>query len=143
MNLLQETKDAFSKLKGSVVEAMQLLYKVRESGEWQSVSETWTDYVRDELDISQGFASRLISVNNHYLIEGGLSPENIEGIDHERLYIAAQTDGSVEEQLAKARTLTRRELKEERVEGGHVHGTEIIQIYKCCGMRVPDEKNPT
>lgn len=137
-NLLALTKSAFAKARGSVVEAMQYLWLVKEEEAWKEVSPTWSDYVSSELDISQGFASRLLSVNNHYLIKGGLAPENIEGIDHERLYIAAQTEGEVEEQVARARTLTRRELKESRVDGGHIHGEEIIQIYKCCGMRVPD-----
>jgi hypothetical protein len=139
MNLLDQTKAAFAQFRSSVVQAMQYLYQVRESGDWMQVSPTWTDYVKNELEISQGFASKLLSVNKHYLIEGGLSPENIQGIDYERLYIAQQTAGTPEEHVAKAKTLSRRELREEKVDDGHIHGEEIVRIYKCCGMRVPDD----
>lgn len=137
-NLLTLTKKAFESVRSSVVVAMQYLYTVREEGAWKEVASSFSEYVESELGISQGFASKLLAVNQHYLIEGGLSPENIAETDYECLYLAAKTEGTPEEQVAKARTLTRRELKEERVDAGHVHGEEIIQIYKCCGMRVPD-----
>lgn len=138
MTLLDQTKDAFSTMKSSVIWAMQLLYQLRESGEWEQISETWTDFVTDELGLSQGFASRLLTVNRHYLVEGGLSADSLENIDHERLYLAAQTDGTVEQQVEKARLLNRRELREEKIDSGHIHEPETIEIYKCCGMRVPD-----
>lgn len=138
MTLLDQTKKAFANVRSSVVVAMQFLYTVREEGAWEEVSETWTDYVRDELGISQGFASKLISVNNHYLIEGAVSPENISGIDYEKLYMAAQTAGTAEEHIEKARLLTRRELREEKIDSGHIHEPDTVEIYKCCGMRVPD-----
>lgn len=138
MNLIDQTKDAFSTMKSSVIWAMQLLYQLRESGEWEQVSHTWTDFVTDELGLSQGFASRLLSVNRHYLVEGGLSADSLENIDHERLYLAAQTDGTVEQQVEKARLLNRRELREEKIDSGHIHEPDTVEIYKCCGMRVPD-----
>lgn len=135
MTLLDQTKDAFSTMKSSVIWAMQLLYQLRESGEWEQISETWTDFVTDELGLSQGFASRLLTVNRHYLVEGGLSADSLENIDHERLYLASHTGGNVEEQLAKARTLTRRELKEERNdEQPHEHVP--ITICKTCSLRL-------
>lgn len=135
MNLIEQTKEAFLILKSSVITAMQLLYQLRESGEWQQVSSTWSDFVKDELGLSQGFASRLLSVNQHYLVEGGVSPEKLAEIDHEKLYLAAQTEGTVEEQIEKARLLNRRELREEKIDGGHIHDSETVEIYKCCGMR--------
>lgn len=135
-NLLVLTKKAFETVKSSVIRAMQYLYVVKEEEAWKEVSGSFGEYVQSELGISQGFASKLLSVNQHYLIESGLSPENIQGIDYEALYLAQKTEGTPEEQVEKARTLTRRELKEERVDGGHVHGEETVEIYKCCGMRV-------
>lgn len=131
MNLLAETKAAFENVKGSIVVAMQKLHAVKESGDWESVANTWSEYVESELGISQGFASKLLSVNKHYLIEGGYSPENISDIAAESLYLAAKTGGTVEEHIEKARTLTRRELKEDRNdEDPHEH-TAVSYCSKC------------
>lgn len=134
-SLLAETKAAFENVKGSIVVAMQKLHAVKESGDWESVANTWSEYVESELGISQGFASKLLSVNKHYLIEGGYSPANISGVDYESLYLAAKTEGTVEEQIERARTLTRAELRQERNEqNDHTH--EAIQICKHCSMRM-------
>lgn len=135
MTLLENTKKAFESVRSSVVVAMQYLYQVKEEEAWTEVSGSFSEYVEAELGISQGFASKLLSVNQHYLIEGGYSPENIEGFDYEKLYLAAKTEGTYEEQLAKAKTLTRRELKEERNEK-EPHEHEPIQICRVCSMRL-------
>lgn len=110
--LLQETKEAFANVRGSVVVAMQRLYKVHESNAWEGVCSSWSEYVESELGISQSFASKLLSVNKHYLIDGGLSPENIAGIDYEKLNMVRSLPGTLDEQLSMARTLSRTELKQ-------------------------------
>lgn len=136
-NLLTLTKTAFAKARGSVVEAMQYLWLVKEEEAWKEVSPTWSDYVSSELDISQGFASRLLGNNQHYLIEGGMTPEDLVGIDHEKLSMARNLPGTPEEQVAKARTLTRRELKEEKNDAEATpHEHEPISICKVCSLRL-------
>jgi len=110
--LLKETKEAFSIVRGSVVMAMQKLHAVHESDAWQGVCSSWSEYVESELGISQSFASKLLAVNKHYLVEGGYAPENIAGIDYESLYLAKSIPGTVEEQISMASTLSRKELKE-------------------------------
>jgi len=135
MTLIQEVKDAFANVRSSVEYAMQKLYAIKESGEWADVSDNWGQFVEAELGISQSFSSKLLSVNQHYLIEGGFSPEKIEGIDYECLYLAAKTEGTQEEQVARARTLTRRELKESRNdEDPHDHIP--VSICKTCSIRL-------
>ena len=114
--LLLDTRDSFRDVKSSIVRAMRNLYEVHERGSWATVATSWSEYVESDLGISQGFASKLLSVNRHYLVEGGFYPENIEGIDYEKLYLAAKSGGTVEEQIAKARTLTRAELKQTNAE---------------------------
>jgi hypothetical protein len=133
MDLLQETREAFDSLKSNVVDAMQKLYKVFESKAWESVASSWSEYVESDLGISQGFASKLLAVNKHYLLEGGYSPENIRGVDYERLYLAAKSGGTIEEQLAKAKTLTRSELKQERNEI-EPHEPEYVRFCKICNV---------
>lgn len=130
MTLLEQTKKAFADVRSSVVVAMQKLYQVKEESAWESVASSWGEYVESELGISQGFSSKLLSVNKHYLLEANIAPEKIENIDYECLYLAAKTEGTPEEQVEKARTLTRRELKEERndaEEAPHEH-------IPCCAV---------
>ena len=133
--LLQETKEAFANVRGSVVVAMQRLYKVHESNAWEGVCSSWSEYVESELGISQSFASKLLSVNKHYLIDGGLSPENIAGIDYEKLNMARTLPGSVEEQTSMARTLSRKELKETRNDAEETpHTPDFVEYCKTCGL---------
>ena len=135
MTLLEQTREAFANVRGSIVYAMQKLYAIHETGEWkQREDDTWGGYVEQELGISQGFASKLLTVNKHYLL-GGIPAESLEGIDYEKLYLAAKTEGTPEEQVAKARTLTRRELKEEKNdEEPHEHIP--VSICKTCSLRL-------
>lgn len=136
-HLLPATKDAFGSVRHSVVVAMQLLSAVKDSGVWEQVANSWGEYVESELGISQSFASKLLTVNAAYILQGKVSPEKLEGIDYERLYLAQMLSGSVEEQIEKARTLTRKELKEERNdEEPHTH--QWIQICKHCQIRNND-----
>lgn len=133
--LLTDTKEAFANVRSSVVVAMQKLYQVREELAWREKAETWGEYVESELSISQSFASKLLTVNQHYLVEAGISPDKLAGIDYECLYLAASTEGSYEEQIAKAANLTRRELREERNEE-QPHEHLPITICKTCSLRL-------
>lgn len=113
-DILEVTRDAFSAVRSSIVEAMQYLWRVKETEAWKEAGyESFGEYVEQDLGISQGFASKLGTINRTYLIEGGILPEKLEGIDHDKLYAAARLSGTVEEKLAKAMTLSRRDLKEE------------------------------
>jgi len=116
IDLLETTKEAFANVRSSMVVAMQKLHQVREQGAWTQVAENWGEYVEAELGISQSFASKLLTVNKHYILEGGISPEKLAGIDYESLYLAVKTEGSTDEQVEKARNLSRSELKMERNE---------------------------
>lgn len=133
--LLEETKTAFEAVKGCTLVAMQRLHQVHATEAWKAVADSFGAYVEGELGISQSFASKLLSVAKHYLVQGNLSPDKLAGIDYESLYLAKKLAGTVEEQLAKAETLSRAELKAENVDDGHVHSGELVTIHKCCGMR--------
>lgn len=134
MNLLEETKEIFATVRSSIVLAMQKLHAVKEQGTWEEVAGSWGEYVEGELGISQGFASKLLTVNRHYLLQG-VSPEKLEGIDYERLYLARELHGSIEEQIEKARVLTRSELKLERNDAEPVpHTPEWVEFCKTCNV---------
>lgn len=133
--LLEEAKLKFSRFRESVVDAMAVLYDVQLGKEWEAVASSFGEYVESELQISQSFASKLLTTYKHYCIDANLSQDKIKGIDYEKLYLAAKTEGTPEEQLAKARVLTRRELKEERNdEEPHEHIP--VNICKVCSVRL-------
>lgn len=133
--VIEKTKELLGGVRHSLVEVMCNLHALKERGGWEAHASSWGEFCESELNISQSFASKLITVANHYLIEGGFSPDKIEGIDYECLYLAAKTEGTPEEQVAKARTLTRRELKEERNDD-EPHEHEPISICKHCSIRL-------
>lgn len=131
-NLLKLTKAAFIKARKSMVEAMQFLYAVHEEGAWKEVAETWGDYLTQELDVQQSQASLLLGINRHFLVEGGMEPADIEGIDIQKLHAARSLPGTVEEQVAKAATLSRAELRAER-QDAEPHPFDPKEICKICG----------
>ena len=114
------------------------LYKVHQEGSWQGRFSSWGEFVESPygLNKSQGWASKHLTIHKHYSLKGGLSSEALEGIATESLYLAASTNGTPEQQVEKARTLSRRALKESREDDGHVHSGEIVSIHKCCGLRI-------
>jgi hypothetical protein len=78
-----------------------------------------------------------MTIHKVYVLDGGISHAKLEGIDQEKLYLARDLAGDVEEKLAKAATLTRRELKESKQdEDGHNHEPVEITLCKICGIRL-------
>lgn len=127
---VRETKDLLKFVRQNLVGVAANLCFLREND-----TRPWAEVLED-LDLSQGFASKLVLSYTHYVIEGGLEPERLAGVDVEKLYLSAKTGGNVEEQLARAQTLTRGELKLERDEN-HDHEHEWIEICKHCSIRHP------
>jgi hypothetical protein len=131
--LISQTRDLLHAVRGSSVKIGENLYVLKQN---LAPGTDWGDMIRDEFDISESFASKLISIHKAFVIDGGISQEKLEGIDGEKLYLALKLEGTPEEKIAKAATLTRREIREERVDDGHEHSGETVVIHKCCGMRV-------
>lgn len=135
--LVQETIDLFKSLRMSVVEAMRRLYEIQETEAWTERADTWGEFCEEHLQISQSYASKLLSTYSHYVISGGVELQTLAGTDHEKLYQARSLPGTVEEQVAMAKTLTRRELKETKNEiNEHTHEPVAITMCKSCGMRL-------
>lgn len=131
--LIDQTRDLLNAVRGSSIKIGENLYTIKQNLE---AGVDWADLLRDEFDISESFASKLMSIHKVLVVEGGISQEKLEGIDGEKLYLALKLEGTAEEKVAKAQTLTRRDLREERVDDGHIHSGETVEIHKCCGMRV-------
>lgn len=128
--LIAQTKDLLNAVRGSSIKIGENLYNIK-----QQVKTDWGDFLRDEFDISEGFASKLMSIHKAFVLEGGISQAKLEGIDGEKLYLALKLEGTPEEKIEKARLLTRRELKESRNdEEPHEH--EPITICRKCSLRL-------
>ena len=114
-----------------------LVYKVWKENLWEGRFSSFGEYIEspEGLGKSQGYASKLRNVEEHYVIDGGLSQENIAGIDTESLYLAARLPGTPEEQVAMARCLTRRELKETANDDTPCEH-EIVRMCRRCSLRV-------
>lgn len=131
--LIEQTKNLLNAVRGSSIKIGENLYTIKQSLE-QGVD--WGDLIRDEFDISESFASKLMSIHKALVVEGGISPAKLEAIDSEKLYLSLKLEGTPEEKVEKARLLTRREIRQESVDDGHVHSGETVTIHKCCGLRV-------
>lgn len=129
--LITQTKNLLSAVRGSLIRVAQNLYRIKEE---KAYGEHFGKFCEDELGVSESFASKLLTVNRVYLVDGGLSPEQVEGIDPEKLYLATKLEGTAEEKLAKAETLTRKEIKLERNEE-EPHEHEWIELCKHCSIR--------
>lgn len=120
--VLQDCVAAFHKARGSVVEAMPMLYEIWENELWSVKYSNLGEFL-DECGISRSQASRLITVYARFK-----DVPELESVDPERLYLSAKLDGTPEEQFEKAKLLSRAELKEQASfeETGQEHTCEAI-----------------
>lgn len=130
--LIEETRQLWNTGKKVMVQVAYNLAQIQKSDEWKSY-ESFPKFCEEELDIRQSTTSKLLSIATYYFKE--LSPEQIGTVDYERLYAATMLPGTVEENLAKAKTLTRRELREE-LNDSEPHTHEPISICKHCSIRL-------
>lgn len=127
-DLITQTRALLNAARGSLIKVGENLFTLKQ----QLPPElAWADMLRDEFDIGEGQASKLIKIFRVFAFEGGLSPEKLEGIDGERLYLAAGLEGTPEEKLAKAANLTRSELRAER-QDEEPHEYEPLEFCKIC-----------
>lgn len=136
--LVEETRQLLNAVRGSSIKIGENLYNIKET----LPSETnWGDFIRDEFDISESFASKLVTIHRVFVLEGGLSHAKLEGVDTEKLYLSRDLAGDIEEKLAKARTLTRSELKQTRNdEEPEPHAFARVCYCSVCGLS--EERHP-
>lgn len=111
--LIQETRDLWNQGRKVMIQVAFNLSKIRESDAWGDFK-TFPQFCENELGISQSQTSKLLTVAEYFLRE--YTPEQIGPCDYEALYMAAKLPGTVEENLAKAKTLKRSELRAVREE---------------------------
>lgn len=133
--VLEKCRQLFQSARGSVVQAMPLLHKIYKEKIYESQYNSFGEYV-DECGIDRGFASRLITVFEHYVIANGVKIELLNSVNPERLYKARKLEGGVEKQLAAAQSLTSGELNAQLSvkENGEEH--ECAAICRICHRKM-------
>lgn len=129
-DVIAETKTLLGAVRGSLIRVAQNLGRIKETYQDEK---SWGSFCEEELGISQSFASKLLTVNRVYLVEGGLAPEKIENIDYERLYLARNIEGSAELKAETARTLSRSEIKR-NLNDEKPHKGEFGSYCKVCWL---------
>lgn len=119
----------------------ELLWRIQESKAWESRFSSWNEFVEssDGLGKSASWASKQITVHKHYVIDGKVSHAKLENIDNERLYLAIKLPMSPEEQVVRAETWGRSEIKAELASKGGAdcsHDCEHVTICTRCHSRV-------
>lgn len=112
-----------------------LVYRVFAENLWEEKFSTFSEYIEspEGLNLHQSYGSKLKTTHQHYVIDGGATEEELQGIALESLYLAAKTEGTIQEQIARARTLTRDEIKQTRAEKD-AHPFKENLNCKVCGL---------
>ena len=112
-DLITHTRELWNTGKKVMIQVAWNLAQIQKSDAWKNFK-TFPQFCEDELGIGQSQTSKLLTIADYYLEK--YSPEEIGAADYESLYMASRLPGSVEENLAKAQTLKRSELRAERQE---------------------------
>lgn len=133
---LRDTIKMVSHIESSFIELGMRLLKISDEKLYLGEYDTFNDFLL-EANIKPAVASKLISVNKTFLVEGKVSPEKMASIGYSKLYEAipfVETEG-VTMALAKAQTLSRNEIVEEKRQiksGEHVHMADGPDRWGVC-----------
>ena len=131
VEVIEQTKALWTQGRKVMIQVAYNLQVIKNSEAWKEY-ETFPKFCEEVLDIRQSTTSKLLTIAQYFLRE--YTPDQIGPTDYESLYAATMLPGTVEENLAKAKTLTRRELREE-LNDSEPHTHEWIEICKHCSIR--------
>lgn len=132
--ILSDTSDLFKAVRRDLVRAAKLLWEISEKELWKGKFSSFGEYVETECGISQSFAAKLSSVWGHYVIKGGVLSAQLQKVDNEKLYLAMRLPMAPIQQLIRAESWSRSELKAEIASKGGpdcTHETQITICAKC------------
>lgn len=136
-HVLDKCATCFTSARRSLLEGAKLLLEIKEKEVWAERHDSFSEYLSDVCQISDGFASKLIKVYEHYVLGAKLPPQDLEVVDSEKLYLAINIPSDPHEQFQRALTLTRSELQDEVRESKHgvCNCAEHEHIKICTGCR--------
>lgn len=136
--LIVETRELLHAVRGSLIHVAQNLYRIKTEGIWEGRASSWSEFCESDLQISQSQASKLLSIHQHFIVDGGLQPEDLIGTDYEKLNAVRKLPGTVQEQMSIARTLSRKEIRDSFSESIQCEHTKTYVICADCGTRIYD-----
>lgn len=138
-NLLQETKELLTRGKEILVRVAYNLHSLRESEEWKQYGhDTFPKFCQEELELPQSSVSKYLAVAEFFARE--YQPEQIGPIDIEKLYLSSKLEGTPEENLAKAKTWSRDDFKQNKAE---IEPHEGKWITYCDICKLSQANHPT
>lgn len=135
MNLLEKTEQLFHSARETTIEAGMALRECLAEEAWKEKYDTQGEFV-EALGLSAGGASKLITVCEHYQ---AVSPAKLASVGVEKLYLATNLKGTPQQQFIKAETLSKNEIKLQRIfeeSGKECEHLETIHICKNCHKRL-------
>lgn len=112
--VLTDAAECFQNARRSIYEGAALLYRIREENLYEGQFSSFGEYVEQECQLSKGYASKLLQAWEYYVIEGGVSPRNLQGVDAEKLYLAIKLPtGTPEQRFIKAHEWSRQDFRDE------------------------------
>lgn len=137
LSILNQAAQCFGTIRSDLLEGAKLLHQIFTEKLYKDNYETFEQYVEEECQIKPSFASKLISVHQHWVIENSVSPLKLKGVDIEKLYLARKLEGDPEKNLVKAQTLSRDDLKAElREEVTPCETHTPVTFCSTCRMRL-------
>ena len=133
---LRDTVDLVKSIETRYLELAQRLYRIKEEKLYLGTYETFQEFLTTA-NITFGHASKLMAVHKNYVIEHKVEPQKLAQVGATNLYEAIPfigTDG-VEMAVAKATTLSRSEIVEEKRQskhGEHTHTAKDSKRFAVC-----------
>lgn len=135
MNILQACSEKFVGARKSALEGVALLWKIRDTGAFKEGGfSSFGQYAEEECGLNASQASRYLTAFEHFSIQGGFSITQIGEVDVEKLYQARLLKGDPAEQLAKAQSLSLKEIKAQNIyekTGAECVHEELVICRKC------------
>lgn len=134
--LIEETQSLLGNVRQSLVRIGRNLYFLRKTGAYEKFGE----WAHEQFDISASMTSKLMSEYENWVVKMGFTVEEIEHIDHEKLYgYIPLLEGKTKEQaLAEVQTWSRKDIKEEKQEKAPCFHPRIEKMCVECWTVVPE-----
>jgi len=129
-SLLDRAREIINTQRSTVIMLGEVVYQLEQAKVHEGSGRPFLEYLEEQLDCSQGHLSRAKKIYQHYRVTNDVPVLQLEGIDSIKLYKAIETEGSVDEQLAKARTWSRDDFKEQKKDDCEKY--EPIEVCKNC-----------
>ena len=135
VDILDKAIACFDSARQNLLAGASYLYSIKKDELWRQHYDSYPAFLSD-CRVSEGTASKLVRVFEHFIVRGGLSHAKLAGVDYEKLYMAIRYPGDTDKQLAAAQTLTRGELRHELKNPNDDCEHEPISICRRCHQKL-------